>query len=460
MKHAAIARVLLCYPPYRDLSDVEGAALTAPAPRLSLGLASVASYVEQRAGIPCDVYCSADYSPAALTVVMRAKKPSVLGISCATFNRFACLKLAVLAKALDPSVVVVFGGIHATFLDEQILSAYSCVDYVVRGEGEHIFCDLLEALGSGRDLASVAGLTFRQGACVVRNAPRARLDSLDDLPLIDYKRFLIEPSRNLATMDKLNDTLPVETTRGCPFACTYCSGVGFMGRHLAYRSVANIIAQIKLIPEHLRDGIFFHDMNFTVDRARARAICEALIKEKVGIPWICGTRIDLVDREMLLLMKESGCEAIFYGVDSLCRKVLASIGRPYSPEVAIRNANLTVSLGIKAHVNLIVGFPGETKKDVAETFINGGKFSPEVPVVINGLKIMPGALLYQQALKEGFDVRYWLEDHADMLPFYPGAMSPQDMGRWIRLFALFRQMKPGAPKKEILGRLMRLGHQE
>ena len=453
---SSISRILLVYPPYRQLVGGEGAIETAPAPRLSLGLASVSSCVEHKTGIACDVYCSADYSMATLTKVIRTQKPSMLGISCLSFNRFACFKLAEMAKRIDPSIVVVWGGVHATLLDEQILSTYSCVDFIVRGEGELTFCGLVEAINNKKSLSAVAGITFRDGARIVRTVSRPRLTCLDDLPLIDYKRFGIEPVRDLAIKDRLNDALPVETTRGCPFGCTYCGGVGFMGRHLAHRSIENIMAQIKLIPRDMSGGIFFHDMNFTLDKDRARAICRALIKENITLPWVCSTRIDLVDRELLLLMKTAGCEAVFYGVDSLCQHILSSIGRHYEPDVAVRNANLTVSVGIKAYVNLIIGFPGETQEDIIATFIKAGKFSKDVPVVVNGLKSMPGSCLYQQALKEGFDESYWLKDHPEMLPYYTGAMSQAAMLTWIRLFYIYRETGDVARKKELLACWSRL----
>ena len=123
-------------------------------PLLSLGIASIAMYARHYAGIAAYVYCSPDHSPEEIGNIIRVEKPAVIGISCWSHNRFACLALARIAKSIDPDIVVVFGGLHATFLDRQILSHYPEVDYIMRGEGEVTFLKLLEAFDGDMDILS------------------------------------------------------------------------------------------------------------------------------------------------------------------------------------------------------------------------------------------------------------------------------------------------------------------
>ena len=163
-KNSFHGKVLLFFPPDRQLTR-EGRHPSAP--RLSLGLASIAMYARHHAGIAAYVYCSADHSPEEIANIIRLEKPAVIGVSCWSYNRFACLALARIAKSIDPNIVVVFGGVHATFLDRQILSHYPEVDYIVRGEGEVTFLKLLEALAGDLDIATIDGLTFRRDGTLV-----------------------------------------------------------------------------------------------------------------------------------------------------------------------------------------------------------------------------------------------------------------------------------------------------
>ena len=451
-------KVLLFFPPDRQLTKEQETMEVFPAPRLSLGLASIAMYLRHHAGIAAYVYCSTDHSPQELEKIIRSEKPAVIGIACWSYNRFACFALARIAKRIDPKIVIVFGGVHATFLDRQILAHYPEVDYVMRGEGEITFLKLLAALGRNRDIASIDGLTFRRDGEIVRTSDRQWCKTLDDLPLIDYKTISIgtpQPGQSVwrnspvdrkKRMDQLttyqmNRTLPVETSRGCPYSCKYCSSFGFMGRGVARRSVDKVIKQIGLILEADSDGMHFHDMNFTLNRQYTVNLCKELIRHKIKTPWTCMTRIDLVDKELLILLRQAGCEGIFLGVESLSKNVLSSIGRKYTPSFAIDYLNLTASLGIKAQMNIIIGFPGETDRDRVESLRNSIKIHKDINVLVQGLLIFPGAEIYEMALRDGFDESYWLSEHEEVFPFFTGTLSKDEMLGWIKRLESGRLLK-------------------
>ncbi len=402
--------------------------------RLSLGLASIASCLQERLKARCRIYCGTDYSPGTLARYIRRERPSVIGISCQSFNRFACVELARLVKEVDPAVTVIMGGIHATFLDGQILSSYPCVDYVVRGEGEDSFEALLRALDAGRDLSSVAGITFRSGGKPHRSASRPSLTGLDELPLIDLKAFPVKPLKDPDAAILMHDGIPVETHRGCPFACRFCSTVGLWQRKVSEKNIDQVIAQLYLIPEGCRDFVYFHDMNFTLNREYALRLCSAIIRERFCFSWVCTTRVDLVDEELLLGMKKAGCRGIFFGLDSLSRRILRSSGKNYAPGLAIRNLALVASTGIRPCVHLMIGFPGETEVTLKESFQNLKRLPASCVVDVSPLYIMPGSPLYQQALEEGFDESYWLSDHEEAIPSYMAAIKGRSMEHWLRAF--------------------------
>jgi len=212
-----------------------------------------------------------------------------------------------------------------------------------------------------------------------------------------------------------------------------------MGHVVARRSVAGVMEQVARIEALGHEGFYFHDMNFTLDREYTQALCAALVRHKMKTPWVCSTRINLVDKDLLMCLKKAGCRGVFYGVDSLAEKVLHAAGRHYSPGGAIENVNLTLSVGMFAQVNIIVGFPGETQRDRVEVLRNITKIHADTDVVVHGLMILPGSQIYQLSLREGFDESYWLSDHDEVLPLYPGTLSREAMQAWVqRLYTAFK----------------------
>jgi radical SAM superfamily enzyme YgiQ (UPF0313 family) len=205
--------------------------------------------------------------------------------------------------------------------------------------------------------------------------------------------------------------------------------------------VDKVIEQVDRVLELNIESIGFLDMNFTIDHHYTTALCEALIRHKIKIPWTCMTRIDLIDRELLILLRQAGCRGIFYGVDSLSKKVLYSLGRKYDPSLAIEHLNLTASLGIKTHMNILIGFPGETDRDRVEILKNLCKTHKDIYVEASGVWIFPGAEFYEMALRDGFNESYWLSEHEESFPFYPWSLSKDEMHGWIKRIESYRDLK-------------------
>lgn len=404
---------------------------------IDVGIASIGSCVEQWLSMRWYFHHSADYEAATVRKLIHDKRPAFIGISCGSYNRFSSFEIARIAKELDPSIFVILGGTHAAFLDGQILEHYPEVDFVVRGEAEVAFCKLLDCLRSRKDPIGVEGISFRRGRNVIRTKDQPRVKNLDELPLIDYGKML-QNNLPLESRSDLRDiAFVVEASRGCPFQCLYCGSVGLWERKFSTRSPERLVEQIRLLPKEVK-LIGVSGLNFTYDKKHARDICARFRKDKMNIPWGCSTRVDLVDEAILRMMQESGCKTISYGVESLSESSLRVMGKKYTPRLAIKNVNLTVSFGIKAMVHMILGFPGETEQTLKENLKNSLAFHPSVKIIAEALQIHPGAPLYQVALREGFDESIWLDEKVG-IPAYTKAVLPERMTVWLNALKIVRE---------------------
>ncbi len=269
------------------------------------------------------------------------------------------LRIATELKRLRPDAWIVFGGPQATAAAEPTLAAFPAVDVVVRGEGELIVSALSHTLAAGRDLDSVPGIVFRKAGKIVSTADSPLLTNLDLLPTPAY-----------AALPYVRECgfLPVEAGRGCPFSCTYCSTSTFFRRRFRTKSAARLVEQLLRLRDELGVASFeiVHD-NFTVDRARVVAFCQALVSEDACITWSCSARTDCIDHELIDLMRQAGCRGLFFGVESGSERMQAVIGKRLDLEAAralIRHASRR---RIWLSVAMIAGFHEESMEDLGKT---------------------------------------------------------------------------------------------
>ena len=323
--------------------------------------------------------------------------PAILGISQFTHNRFDSLKLARLAKEINPSCLVVFGGPHATHRWHDILSRNVSVDYVVLGEGEETFCELAESLlrEQGNRPGSVRGIAYRLSGSIATSPPREPLADVDALPApaAFYDGFIgVDIHRQLEF---------IVTSRGCPASCRFCSSPNFWGGALRFRSPQSIVDEIKFIRD--RYGLIYfsiRDDTFTADRKRVVEFCRLLIQEKVYVLWNCQSRVNAVDEDILFWMKRAGCECVQFGVESGSVRVLRALGKSITPDQIRKAADLTRRAGMYLSLYLMTGMPGETEDDLKETLAlidsvkaSDGQVSP--------LVYYPGTSLFTDGVVSG-----------------------------------------------------------
>jgi magnesium-protoporphyrin IX monomethyl ester (oxidative) cyclase len=338
-----------------------------------------------------------------------AWKPDVVGLSCIFSNQWpATRELARRIKAADTSVIVVAGGGHPTFLSELCMED-APIDFIIRGEGEESFVDLLNRIRKGQALDGVDGLVYRDGDSIRAN-PKVHL--IEDLDSIAFPAHdLLDPERYFKAALPMGYTLlsprsvPIVTSRGCPCLCTFCSSTHLWGKRYRTRSAANVLRELDwLVDKFGIEEIKVEDDNLTVNRKRAMEIFRGMIERPYRLRWNTpnGIAIWTLDREMLTMMKDSGCYEMTLAIESGNQKVLNDlIRKPLKLDKAREINRVARELGIFRVGYFIIGFPGEAKEQIMDTV----KFARELRLDLSVIFIfnpLPGSELFEECLRRGY----------------------------------------------------------
>ena len=327
-----------------------------------------------------------------------AQTPSdVVGITATTLLYKSAMQLITISKEVQPTAVTVLGGSHGTFWDENALKEYPSLDLVVRREGEQTFIELLSKLESNSSLASVLGITYRSGDKIVRNADRPFIMDLDAIP---FPAIHLLPLKNLKHNGKI--IFPLVSSRGCVYWCDFCSTVRMFGRGYRMRSAKNVVDEMQLIHDTYGvDQVTFYDDAFSVDRNRVMKICEELRTRKLHLKWDCGTRVDMVDRELMTAMRDAGCFAVWLGVEAGTEAILSVMNKKIKLDQTRQAYKIAHDIGLMTIANVVLGFPGETEQTAKETI----RFVKELKPEDVGFYIAtpyPGTPMYELVKKNGW----------------------------------------------------------
>ena len=290
-------------------------------------------------------------------------------------------------------------------------------DYVARGEGgEQLMLELIEALEGKRELETITGLSYLRDGVAVHNPPRELCADLDTLPFPDLKRIV---------GFKKMGTMPIMTSWGCPFACNFCSVTAMFGRKYRFRSAESVIAEIK---EKRPKRIFFYDDNFAANKKRLKRLLQMMIDEKLVIPWYAQVRTDVArDPELLDLMRRSGCQIVYLGLESVNQATLDHFEKSQTVE-DIRHAIAVLHrYDILCHGMFVLG----AEHDDPETVRNTVDFALENKidtVMLNILTPLPGTQQFRELEEQGriIDKRWHLYD-AHHVVFAPKLMTPYEL---------------------------------
>jgi anaerobic magnesium-protoporphyrin IX monomethyl ester cyclase len=433
-------KVVLFFPAY-------GSGEVAP----PLALIHLAAPLVER-GYDVRIVDSAIVEDSAAAVLRELDGALCLGMSLVTGPMITqAVAVARAVRAARPDVPIVAGGWHPSILPEQTLrSPY--VDAVVKGQGELAFLEVAERFARGeRDLGGIAGVLWKLGGEIVRNADRGYTD-IGALPrrpfeLVDFEAY--------ARRGEGTRWLLYCTSHGCPWDCSYCSNASVYGRswkpleaEAAVREMAELGSRYRL------DVIDIIDDNYLVRRDRALEIAERLLRADTRFAYYVQTRTDQVDRledGELLTLARSGLRRIFFGLESGSAKVMRSVNKRLDFETVYRTAERCRRYGIRPSFNLIFGLPEEGEEELRETLAvvdRVGRLNPDADFFTNIFSPYPGSPIWPAAVARGVREPRSLEEWAlfhpkvQVLPWLQGRRHAriQRIRDYIRIGYSARQM--------------------
>ncbi len=341
------------------------------------------------------------------------RRADLVGISTITSTAPRAYALADKIRGLG--VPVLMGGPHVTFLAEEALEH---ADFVIRGEGEGPLMEFIDVWEGDRDFGRVSNLSFRTaGGCVHTPRRPAPLD-LDALPFPDLS--LLKPDRRLKFGRR---TIPIQTSRGCPFDCSFCSVTGMFGKKYRFRSAENILEELRGYNSR-RNIIFFYDDNFTAHRERTKALLQGMIRERFKFLWTTQVRADIVrDLELVRLMKKAGCHTLYIGFESVNPQSLESMKKKQTVEDMTEAARILRRHGIRIHGMFVYGFDDDDWTTVKATvrFAKKAKLTSTQFLLLTPL---PGSEWFEKVSAENrIAFRDWGLYDAHHAVFYPKRFS-------------------------------------
>jgi radical SAM superfamily enzyme YgiQ (UPF0313 family) len=336
----------------------------------------------------------------------------LVGISTTTSTAPAAYALADELRAAGLPVII--GGPHPTFVPDDALPH---ADFVARGEGgDGLMLELIEALAGERALESVRGLSFWRDGRAVHNELRERVADLDTLPVPDLS--LIVGAERIWE-------IPIMTSLGCPFDCTFCTVTMMFGRKYRFRSPESVIAELEA---RRPKRVFFYDDNFAADKRRLKTLLRMMLERGLTPRWMAQVRSDVArDEELLTLMQQSGCNRLALGFESVDQATLDSYAKSQTVEDITDCIAALHRHGIKCHGMFVIGADNDTEQTARDTVAFAEKYGID-SLMLNVLTPGLGTRQYEMmnAGDRVFEERWQFYDGQHVI-FEPQQMTPVEL---------------------------------
>ena len=374
--------------------------------------------------------------------------PQVVGISCLFSSQLPIvMELTKKIKESFPSIITVTGGTHPSFLPEDSLGRAPALDYIMIGESEQSFPELLRLLAAGKSPETVDGVAWRENGKVRVNPKTRWIEDLDSIPFPAYDLLPMEKyfEINVPFMyySKSPRNTSFLTSRGCPFKCAFCSSCHYWGNKVRYRSIENVLAELRMLKAEFGiEEVKFEEDNLLLNRERAKKLFRGMIAEKMNLHWNMpnGAYImSLLDEELVKLMKESGCFEVTLAFESGDQEVLDNIiHKPLDLSRAGEAVKNLRGHDIDIHAYFIIGFPGETRQQIKNSFRLANKYRLDKPYFF-AFTPLPGSELYAECVAKGiYDPEKTFTANYAIGSITTDQFNPQLIRRWQYSYAILQ----------------------
>jgi anaerobic magnesium-protoporphyrin IX monomethyl ester cyclase len=306
-------------------------------------------------------------------------KPDVVGCTAITPSIYKAEQVLELCKQIDPKIVTVLGGIHATFMYPQVLKEAPWIDAIVRGEGEQIFLNLIKAIDQGdwpAQRASVEGIAYLEDGKVVATVAAPTIKDLDsitpDWAILEWEKYIYIPMNRRVAIPNF--------ARGCPFTCSFCSQWKFW-RDYRIRDPKKVVDEIEGLVRNHNVGFFIlADEEPTIHRKKFIAFCEELIARDLPVLWGINTRVTdiLRDEKLLPMFRKAGLVHVSLGTEAAAQLKLDRFNKETTVAQNKKAIKLLRDAGIVTEAQFIVGLENETAETLEETYQMARDWNPDM----------------------------------------------------------------------------------
>jgi len=392
----------------------------------SLGILYLATVAEKRGHVVRVIDADIEgYTVESLIDEIGQSDFDLIGITATSpiFHKAVALAKGIKDKGIKASILV--GGEHLNIFKKEAF--FDCFDYGFFGESDFTFNLFLEQIEKeDRRFEIMKGFIYRENGQVIQNPPTERIKNLDEL---EFPAMHLLKGKYVMTFAKFKSRryLPIIATRGCPFKCVYCSEP-LTNPEVRFRSPENIVDEIEKWAKELNiTHFFFMDSNLTLKRSQIEEVCNQIIKRNLKITFEGWTRANLVDTELLSLLKEAGLIRISYGIESGDPRILKIIKKEVSQKDMLNAFKITDDLGIEPACSVMLGLPGETRASVEKTI----RFVNSIPQILySNFSIAnpyPGSEMYNWAISGKHGIHLHINDFSEYRRYDHSPISVNDL---------------------------------
>lgn len=370
-----------------------------------LGLMYLAAYLEKYTNHQVEIFDAQVEKSDYQGIERRIKEaaPDIVGITVMTFTLIDVLEVAKIAKKINKTIKIVLGGPHVNIFPEETIQREE-VDYLILGEGEIPFQELVENFTNKDALCQIRGIVFKDNGEIINTGARGLIQNLEEIPF--PARHLTLYQKYCSALAKGNIVTTMITSRGCPYKCLFCDRP-HLGKIFRARSAKNVVDEMQQCEKMGIDEIAIYDDTFNVDRQRVIGICDDIVERGLKISWSVRARVDIIDEEMITKMKKANCVRIHYGVEAGTQKILNVLRKGITLEQIEKAFKFTKAAGIQTLAYFIIGSPEETRGDIIQTIKFAKKIKPDF-ALFSILTPYPATGLYKKGLEEKvLTVDYW-----------------------------------------------------